>query len=124
MPLGINGSPYFNPAYNPFGANSSPIGRQIWEQAPDVGYYSYGRSLGVPDDTSAFSQWFSKQFPKFQQGYGAYTAENPLTANLPDYANSLGGYDDWYRRFTQQDPRLRGIDPSGRGAGSARWVMR
>jgi hypothetical protein len=126
MPLGIGGSPYYTPGGTPFGTGpgSAPVARSIWEQAPDVGYYAYGRSLGVPDDNSAFSQWFSKQFPQFQRGYGAYTAEHPFSANIVDYANSIGGYDDWLRRFNAQDPRLRGLDPSGRGAGPSRWIMR
>jgi hypothetical protein len=123
MPMGLGGSPYWNPT-GAFGQNVAPIGQHLWEQNPDIAYYSWGRSLGVPDDNSAFGRWFAQQFPQFQKGYGAFTAENPLTANITDYANSLGGFDDWNRRFMAQDPRLRGEEPSSRGAGPSRWIGR
>jgi hypothetical protein len=124
MPMGLGGRPYYTAPSGSFGSESSPVGRSIWEQSLPTGYYAYGRSLGVPDDNSAFSNWFSKQFPQFNLGYGAYTAQNPLTANVVDYANSLGGLGEWQRRFGMQDQRIRGLDPGARGGGPARWIGR
>jgi hypothetical protein len=124
MGVGLGGSPYYTPQYNPFGYNSSPLTQQIWEQNPDVAYYSYGRTLGIPDDNSAFSRWFAQQQPKFTLGYGAYSAENPFTANIVDYTNSLGGFDAFLHQFNALDPRLTGQDPSSRGAGPSRWIGR
>jgi hypothetical protein len=121
---GFGASPYFTPQASPFGAGSSPLSNILWEQNPDVAYYSWGRSLGIPDDNSGFSRWFASQLPKFGLGYGAYTAQNPITANIVDYANSLGGFGDWQNQFLAQDPRIRGEDPSSRGGGPARWVGR
>ncbi len=128
MALGLGGSPYWEPGRytGPGGIDygTTPWGGQILEQNPDVAYYRYGREMGVPDDNSAFGQWFRRQFPQFNLGYGAYTVSNPLEANIVDYTKSLGGYGDWMRQYQAQDPRLRGEDPSARGAGPARWIGR
>ena len=115
---------YYTPPPGSFGNESTPLGRTIWEQNLPVAYYAYGRSLGVPDDNSAFSRWFAQQYGKFQQGYGAYTAMNPIEANVVDYARSVGNYDDWMRQFMAQDPRIRGLDPGARGGGPSRWIIR
>jgi hypothetical protein len=133
MGVGIGGNPYgYSPWYQPnpsYGSGYTdtglaPVGKSILEQAPDTGWYRYGRQLGVGDDNSAFSQWFKKQYPSFQQGYQSYTTDNPLTANITDYTNSLGGIDQWLRQFHMMDPRLRGLSPGERGGGPARWLMR
>lgn len=124
MGVGLGGSPYYTPPPGSFGQGITPVGNTIWEQNLPTAYYSYGRSLGVPDDQSAFSRWFANQYGRFQQGYGAYTAQQPLTANVIDYARGLGDYGSWMRQFMNQDPRLRGLDPGARGGGPARWVMR
>ncbi len=57
-------------------------------------------------------------------GYDAYTVSKGLDANIGDYLQSLGGYDDWYQKFMQSAPQLRGLDPSGRGGGPVRWTNR
>lgn len=93
------------------------------EQNLPVAYYRYGRELGIPDDGSAFSRWFSQQFPQVNTGYAAATIDNPYLMVQP-YLNSLGGYDNWYRQFMNMAPQLRGEDPSGRGAGPVRWIPR
>ena len=80
--------------------------------------------MGVPDDGSAFGRWFAQQYPQFRTGYGAYVASNPVDATIQGYTTQLGGYDDWYRRFMANDPRIRGEDPGARGGGPSRWIGR
>ena len=126
------GSGYVSPYWNsgqflgPGGIDygTTPWGNQIIEDNPNVGYYRYGRQMGVPDDGSAFGRWFAQQYPQFNLGYGAYVASNPVDASLQGYTAQLGGYQDWLRRFNAQAPQLRGLDPSARGGGPARWIMR
>jgi hypothetical protein len=93
------------------------------EQNPDTAYYRYGRELGVQDDNSAFSRWFSQQFPQVQQGYNAATISNPYLLIDP-YMQSLGGYQDWYQKYMALAPQLRGEDQSSRGAAPVRWIAR
>lgn len=126
MPLGLGGSNYWNPQgpADPYGGDDTQWGRTIQEQNPDAAYYRYGRNIGVADDNSAFSRWFKQQFPQANLGYKAFSVSNPLTANIVDYMKSLGGYDDWFRQFSQQAPQLRGLDPSSRGGGPSRWISR
>lgn len=123
MPLGVGGSPWWTPGSDsPYGGNQTAWGRSMLESSPQTAWYRFGRTMGVPDDGSAFSRWFSSQYPQFQQGYNAYTVSDPLNANIVDYLNSLGGYQDWYRQFQAQAPQLRGLNPGSRGGGPVRWV--
>lgn len=128
MPPGSYTSPYWNPGQyqGPGGYDygTTPWGNQILEDNPSVAYYRYGRTIGVPDNGSAFGRWFSQQFPQFNTGYGAYVASNPVDASIQGYARSLGGYDEWMRRFMAQDQRIRGLEPAARGGGPARWISR
>jgi hypothetical protein len=123
----VGGSPWWSPT--PQTGSYTDTNLPDWskimlEQSPQTGWYRYGRELGVGDDNSAFSQWFKKQYPQFQQGYDAYSVSNPMTANITDYANSLGGMDQWMRQFQSMDPRLKGESPGDRGGGPSRWIMR
>lgn len=118
------GSRYWDPNQYLDDWGNTPLGLILMEQSPDVAFYRYGRTLGVPDDQSAFARWFRQQFPQFALGYGAFTVSQPLTANIRDYTASLGDYASWLRQFQAQDARLRGEDPASRGGGPVRWVDR
>lgn len=129
MAVGLGGSSNF--FWNPHAApadgqdySNTDWGRSIQEQNPNVAYYRALRNVGVPDDQSAFSRWAKQQFPNFSLGYGSYTATNPLSANVVDYAASLGGYDQWMKQFMSLHPQLRGEDAGARGGGPVRWVSR
>ena len=128
MPMGIGGSPYWSPGQTNYTGGydwgDTGLGRQMLEQNQDVAYYRYGRELGIDDDNSGFSRWFAQQFPAWAKGYGAYSISDPLQANIPDYNAGLGNYGDWLNRYQAQDARLRGEDPSSRGAGPSRWIPR
>jgi hypothetical protein len=128
MPLGLGGSPYWSPGQftGPGGYDygGTPWGGQMLEASPETAYYRYGRGLGVADDGSAFSRWFRQQYPQAQLGYQAYTVSDPLNANIQGYLGTLGGFDDWLRRFRAQAPQLRGLDPASRGGNPVRWIGR
>lgn len=116
---------YWNP--NQFAGNdygNTDWGRLMLEQNPQTAFYRYGSDIGVSDNQSAFSRWFRNQYPMFNQGYAAYTVSNPLTANVQDYARSLGGIQDWQRQFQDMAPSMRGENPGAGGGGPARWVGR
>jgi len=116
-------SPYWNNNY-PNDMGNSPLGQTLAEQDPQTFYYRYGRSIGVPDDQSAFGRWFAQQYGNFKQGYDAYTFSDPFNASIGNYAAGLGNYNDWLARFNQLAPQLRGLDAASRGGGPARWVAR
>src|SRR5688572_966179 len=123
MPMGLGGSPWWQPGMDSqYGGNQTDWGRSMLEQSPQTAWYRFGREMGVPDDQSGFSRWFAQQYPQYQQGYNAYTVSNPLTANIVDYTNSLGGYDQWYRQYMNNAPQIRGLQPASRGGGPTRWV--
>lgn len=122
MPLGLGGSPYWTPGQaNDYG--NTPWGNAMLEQNPSTAIYRYGRTMGVPDDNSGFARWFGQQAPRINTGYNAYTVSNPLTANIQDYLGTLGGYDDWMRRYLAEAPQLRGESRSRAGAGPMRWSI-
>ena len=108
-------SPFYNPGqYVEQGSQnwfSTPYGTEFREQNPQSAWYAYGRSLGVPDNQSAFSRWFNQQYPVFQQGYAAASQENPYI-NIDQYLNSLGGLQNWQRQFNAMAPSMRGENPS------------
>jgi len=93
------------------------------EQAPQAAYYRYGVNLGIPDDNSAYSQWFKQQYPDVYTGYQAATISNPYLL-INDYLNSLGGQSDWLRRFMDLAPQLRGENQARAGAGTVRFINR
>lgn len=124
MGVGLGGSFYWQPGNPATDMGSSPWGQSMLEQSPSTAFYRYGVGIGVPDNQSAFSRWFKQQYPSVQTGYQAYTVSNPLTANITDYLNSLGGFNDWYRQFQSLAPQLRGEDAGSRGGGPVRWVGR
>ena len=131
MALGIGG---FSSSYNwwnttgrvsPNPGGTLSTSNQILEQSPETAFYRWTRNMGVQDDNSGFSKWMRQQFPNYQLGYQAHTVDNPLSANIVDYTNSLSGnYDDWMRRYMMQSPQQRGLDPGARGGGPARWIGR
>ena len=120
-------SPYWNPGSftSPEGYDwgSTQYGEITKEQAPQAAYYRHITQLGVPDDGSAFSRWVRQEFPNVQLGYNAATISNPYLTIDP-YMQSLGGYNDWMRRFMAQAPQLRGENQSRAGAGALRWIVR
>jgi len=135
--VGVGGVGYGNPGnsntnvWNWAGSGSisdygglAPVGQNILEQNIPTAFARYKASLGVKDDSSPFARWMNQQVNRYATGYGNYTASNPLTANLGDYNATLGGYDAWMREFLRQAPQIRGLDPSSRGGGPARWVSR
>lgn len=126
MPLGLGGNTnfYYTPQPPATSGGNTQLGQLMLEQNPATAYYRYGAQIGVPDNNSGFSRWFRQQFPNFQLGYNAFTVDNPFTANIQDYANSLGGYDAWMRQYRALAPQLRGEDWSSRGAGPSRWIAR
>lgn len=123
MGVGLGGSFYWQPGGSS-DMGGSPWGQSMLEQNTPTAFYRYGVQNGIPDDNSSFSRWFKQQFPSVQTGYNAYTISNPLSANITDYLNSLGGFDEWYRRYMKEAPQVRGLDPSSRGGGPVRWVGR
>lgn len=131
MGVGIGGSPtgantanFWNWAGGmmPSYGGSTDIGKTILENSIPTNFFQYKHGLGVADDDSAFSRWFNQQLGNYTLGYNAYTAAQPLTANLGSYDASLGGFDAWKQKFLQSDPSLRGLDQSSRGAGPVRWL--
>lgn len=128
MPSGFSGSQYWSPNQftGPGGYDwgNTDLGLILLEQSPETAFYRYGRQMGIPDDNSGFARWFANQFQDFAKGYSAYTVSDPINANIRDYTSGLGGYDDWMQRYQMTDQRVRGEDPSSRGAGAARWIGR
>ena len=90
---------------------NTPYGTQFREQNQQPAWYAYGRSLGVPDNQSAFSRWFNQQYPLFQQGYASASMEDPYL-NIDQYTASLGGLQNWQNQFNAMAPQMRGENPS------------
>lgn len=126
MGLGLGGSFFWDPNTSAQGAydyGTSDWGTQMLEASPQTAFYRFGRQMGVPDNqNTAFARWFAQQYPQWQQGYNAYTISNPLTADVNNYNATLGGYEDWRKRFMSAPQQIRGEDPSNRGAGPVRWT--
>ncbi len=127
MPTNSATSPYWSVGQwaGPGGYDwgSTQYGQMTKEQAPQAAYYRYGVEQGIPDDNSAFSQWFKQQYPQAAMGYQAATISDPYLTIDP-YLQSLGGYNDWLNRFMALAPQLRGEDQSRAGAGTVRFIGR
>lgn len=93
---------------------NTPYGTLMRQQNLPQAFYAYGRQQGIPDDQSGFSRWFNQQYPNFNAGFAAATMENPYIT-IDEYTPTLGGYDDWKRRFNQMAPQLRGENHSNYG---------
>lgn len=120
-------SPYWNPQQSvtgPYDYGTTQWGKSMLEQSPETAIYRYGRAMGIPDDQSDFSRWFKQRYQDVLGGYKAYTVSNPYDANITSYLNTLGGVQDWQRRYAMQAPSMRGINPAAAGAGPARWIGR
>lgn len=117
-------STFYNPGqYAAYDQNwyNTPSGRQIREQNLPQAWYSYGRQQGIPDSgTDPFGRWFSQQYPQYNSGYAAATMENPYI-NIDEYTPTLGGYDDWKRRFQNVAPQVRGEQPADYGS-TTKWL--
>lgn len=128
MGVGLGGTTnpsfYYQPGDPQTDMGNSDWGKAMLEQSPNTAYYRRGQQLGIPDDNTGFGRWFKNQFPNMQLGYQAYTVSNPLTANITDYTNSLGGFAEWYKKYKRESPQVRGEDAASRGGGPARWVGR
>ena len=127
--LGGNVAGYTDPYWNPspttgdnYDWGDTDFGRMIQEQNTNVAYNRKRVELGIGGPDSGFGRWFAGQFPQFQLGYGSETASHPLTTNVVDYLNSLGGPEDWQRRYMNTNPMLRGEDAGSRGGGPVRWI--
>lgn len=129
MGIGIGGSTttdsmFYNPSWfsgDPYN-DASQVGKNVFEGSVPTGFYAYLKSMGIPDNSGAFSRWADQQLGKYTLGYNTYTAADPLNADMGKYNAQLGGFDQWYNEFLRQSPVLRGEDPGSRGAGPVRWI--
>lgn len=104
----------------PGGIANTQYGLDIREADLGSTWYGYLRGLGIPDNNSGFARWMASQSPNFKQGYTNASTET-LNLDVDKYMSTLGGYADWYQRFKNEAPSLRGETPQAYG-NQSRWM--
>jgi hypothetical protein len=127
-PSGVGGgngqSPYYNGGQ--YGQTqdwyNSPIGENIREENQNLAFGSWASRMGVANNDQSFNRWFYQQYPRFQQGYGQASMDNPLMT-IDQFMKTLPNYEQLLAEYNAQSPSTRGVSYA-QSAPNVRWINR